>query len=111
MIEYIENNIPLNEKVGSFNTGELQYNDLKRDIINLDGVMNSQSYFAYMEGRLEQYLIDSNIEYILDTIEFVSFLNQSTLIELKIVHYFGNTTNPYFPNIINNYYLFQIECL
>jgi hypothetical protein len=111
MIEYLNNNIPLDKKVGSFNTGELQYYDLNRDIINLDGVMNSQSYFAYTEGRFGQYLIDSNIIYILDSIEFISFLNESTLIQLKIVHYFGNTTNPYFPNIINNYYLFQIECL
>lgn len=63
--DYINKEIPENTTVGVFNAGRLQYYS-ERDVINLDGVINIQSYRAIHNGRLDCYIYEKNINYIID---------------------------------------------
>jgi hypothetical protein len=62
---YIDEEIEQNATVGSFNSGRIQYYST-RDVINLDGVINIHSYKAIEEGRLDCYIYQNDIEYVID---------------------------------------------
>lgn len=63
---YIENEIPREATVGSFNTGIYQYYTPNHDVINLDGVMNPATYRANERGEISDYICERNVAYILD---------------------------------------------
>ena len=109
MIEYVEENIPEDEKIGSFNTGILQYFSLKRDIINLDGAVNTESYNAKANGNFSDYLIEKGIKYLLDGEQFGKILNKSKSLDLTTIKYFGYSRVPYRSNFKDKFYLWKIE--
>jgi hypothetical protein len=76
---YLDENIPQNETIGSFNTGIYQYYTMNHDIINLDGVMNPQACQARKDGNIEDYILEKNITYITDPPSYVEKLNHSIL--------------------------------
>ena len=76
---YLDENIPLNETIGSFNTGIYQYYTKNHDVINLDGVMNPEAYQAMKDGNIEVYILGKNITYIVDPHSYVEKLNCSIL--------------------------------
>jgi hypothetical protein len=107
MINYIENNIPSNKTIGSFNTGLFQYYSLNRDIINLDGLVNIELYKAIVNDNISDY-IGENIDYILDYDTSFVWLLYDTL-NLTIIKDFGEVVyNPYFPNNTRHYYLYEV---
>lgn len=57
---------PADATVASFNTGVHQYYTPDRDVINLDGVMNPESYRALRDERIGAYLQERNVSYIVD---------------------------------------------
>ncbi len=71
-VKYINENIPVNDKIGSFNTGILQYYSENHDIINLDGVMNPESLQAFKNASIDKYILDKNITYIMDDPGYVN---------------------------------------
>jgi len=107
MINYVENNIPSNKTIGSFNTGLFQYYSLNRDIINLDGLVNIELYRAIVNDELSDY-IGENIDYILDyDTSFVWLLFD--ILNLTVIKDFGEVVyNPYFPNNTRHYYLYEV---
>jgi len=107
MITYIENDIPSNKTIGSFNTGRLQYYSLNRDIINLDGLVNIELYRVIFHDNISNY-INENIDYILDyDTSFVWLLFD--ILNLTIIKDFGEVVyNPYFPNNTRHYYLYEV---
>ncbi|MHA1283986.1 MAG: hypothetical protein ACTSQP_15930 [Promethearchaeota archaeon] len=111
MIKYIEENISEDKNVGSFNTGILQYYSLKRDIINLDGVINSEAYYAHVNNNFTDFLKENNIEYLLDYKGFEQKINQSDDMNVKIVKYFGKVNDPFTGKTWREYYLWKIEFL
>jgi len=60
--------LPSSEKVGSFNTGVLQY-FTERDVVNLDGVMNPATFRALKQNQIEDYILNNNIKYLVDSQE------------------------------------------
>jgi hypothetical protein len=97
MIEYIEENIPEDAKIGAFNTGFFQYYS-KRDIINLDGYINSDSYNAHIKDNFINYLVDIELDYILDVEINVNELNSTNKLNITILKYFGWIPHPYKPS-------------
>jgi len=84
---YIDENLPKNAKIGSFNTGIIQYYTENHDIINLDGFINTEAYFAKKDNKLEDYIIKINITYIIDPISYVQSINGTKLL-LNILYKF-----------------------
>ena len=109
MIEYVEENIPEDEKIGSFNTGILQYFSLKRDIINLDGAVNTESYNAILNNNFSEYLIENDIKYLLDGEQFGKILNRSKSLDLTVIKYFGYSKISYKPHLKDKFYLWKID--
>ena len=64
--EYINKNIPEYDVIGSFNTGILQFFTPNHDIINLDGYINPEAFFARKNNQLEEFIIEKNISWIID---------------------------------------------
>ena len=85
-IEYINENISTDSTLGSFNTGRYQYYTPQHEIINLDGLVNPESFDARREGSLDSHLCKNNIKYVLDPPRDVENLYQSgiELQEIKI---------------------------
>jgi len=77
--KYISMEIPENVILGSFNTGAFQYYTKDHEVINLDGVMNSLSYHARKKNRMEEYILEKNISYIIDSAVELEFVNRSIL--------------------------------
>lgn len=73
--QHINENIPLHENLGSFNTGIYQYYTPNHEIINLDGVMNPEAYEALKEGTIEDYILRKNITYIVDEPAYTARIN------------------------------------
>jgi hypothetical protein len=84
---YLDENIPFNETIGSFNTGIYQYYTKNHDVINLDGVMNPEAYQAMKDGNIEMYILEKNITYIVDDPSDVEKLNRSIL-DLELIKTF-----------------------
>ncbi|MHA1252577.1 MAG: hypothetical protein ACTSRP_21505 [Candidatus Helarchaeota archaeon] len=72
---WIDQNLPENSKIGSFNTGIFQYYTKNFDIINLDGVVNYQACLSLKQGNIENYILEQNITYLIDPIKEISPLN------------------------------------
>jgi hypothetical protein len=64
--QYIDEEIPADTPVGSFNTGIYQYYTPNHDVINLDGVMNPEAYHSSQQDDMKGYICDREIEYIAD---------------------------------------------
>lgn len=62
---YVESEIPDEATVGAFNAGRLQYYT-DRDVLNLDGVINSDAYDAIERGTLDCYIYEQNVSYVVD---------------------------------------------
>jgi len=72
---WIDQNLPKNSKIGSFNTGIIQYYTKNFNVINLDGVVNYQAYLSLKQGNIENYILEQNITYLIDPIYEISPLN------------------------------------
>ena len=63
-ITWIEENVPDNIPVGSFQTGYLGY--MRDNVINLDGKVDVASNKALRKGKLAQYILGKKIPFIVD---------------------------------------------
>jgi len=85
--KYINQNLS-NARIGSFNTGTLQY-FTEADIFNLDGVMNPESYNALRTNKTVEYVL-SKVDYIVETERDLERLNLKTLFNLNPIASFKN---------------------
>ena len=62
---YLNENLPQNSTVASFNSGiYAYYSDF--DVINLDGVVNHFAFLAVQQKDIIGYLTDNNVDYLID---------------------------------------------
>lgn len=61
---YITEEVPSNATAGNFNSGYAQYYSPNRDVHNLDGVINTPAYEARKRGRIDCYVAEHDIDYI-----------------------------------------------
>jgi len=111
--QYIDNNIPENETIGSFNTGIVQFYSQNHDVLNLDGLINPEAFFAIQNNSIIEYIIRKNITYIVDPLRYVIGLNGSQL-NVVIVEEFQYEVNSYTSPTgiaIKKYYLFRITVI
>ncbi len=66
--------------IGSFNSGIYQYYTSKHDVINLDGVVNPEVLVAMKNNKVEEYILDKNITYIIDRPGYAQRVNNSIVI-------------------------------
>ncbi|MEM4247140.1 MAG: hypothetical protein QXF14_02350, partial [Candidatus Woesearchaeota archaeon] len=64
-IRWIRNNTSPDTIIGAFNAGVYGYFS-GRKIVNLDGVINDNAYYALKDKRLYSYINEQNISYIID---------------------------------------------
>ena len=76
--QYIDEHLPEDVVIGSFNTGVYQYY-ARQEIINLDGVVNPEAYYALRDHRIEEYILEKGISYLIDEDSAVRGLNSSLL--------------------------------
>lgn len=86
----VDEQIPEDARLGSFNTGVYQYYTPDRDVVNLDGVMNPQAFEARQEDRLEAYIQDQGIDYVLDPNRSADLLREDG-VQLEIVETYTAT--------------------
>lgn len=100
---YIDENIPADETIASFNTGIYQYYTKNHDVINLDGVINPEALQSIKDSSIEIYILRKNISYIVDPPKYVEGIDRSIL-DLKPLktfempyysHKFGTGTKTY----------------
>lgn len=103
---YIQDEISDNATIGSFNTGIYQYYTPNHDVINLDGVMNPETYRAQQQGRLSEYICTRGIDYIIDPPGAVRELRSE--LDLKPLHQFP-TGNPNLNRGNSTYILYEIR--
>ena len=65
---WVEQNLPANATIGSWNAGMISYLSQRR-VINLDGLVNSWQYYQQNRYDLCRYWQDSGIEYLVDVFE------------------------------------------
>jgi hypothetical protein len=93
---WINENIPTYEKIGSFNTGIIQYYTTNFDVINLDGIVNIETYNATRNNNIEDYIIQNNISYIIDISEFFQdFHNNFVKLNYTVIQVFGIPNRTY----------------
>lgn len=71
---WINENLPKNSVIGSFNTGIIQYYTPNFDVINLDGVVNYEAYIYRKNDNTEQYILERNITYLIDPMYYIQFI-------------------------------------
>ncbi len=52
--------------MGGFQSGALEYYADRWDVINLDGVVNDRALGAMKENRMDAYLLEEGIEWMID---------------------------------------------
>jgi hypothetical protein len=66
IVQDVDERIPANATLGSFNTGVYQYYTPDRDVINMDGVVNPEAYEALATDRLPAFVDEQGVDYVLD---------------------------------------------
>jgi hypothetical protein len=74
-VDWVAQNLPAETWVGGFHTGVLGYFHDKT--INLSGRVNPQALEARLQGHLTQYILDSEISYLVDEWRFIKQCNQN----------------------------------
>ena len=103
---YIQEEIPNDATVGSFNTGIYQYYTPSYDVINLDGVMNPETYKAQQQGELNKYICTKGIDYIIDPPSYVQDLRSE--LNLRPIHQFPEG-DPKLDRGNGKYVLYEIQ--
>ncbi|MEQ8763568.1 MAG: hypothetical protein RL885_06555 [Planctomycetota bacterium] len=57
--------IPEDARIGAFNSGVYAFFS-GRDVVNLDGLINNDAYFAIRDHRLVDFIVEDDIDYVLD---------------------------------------------
>lgn len=65
VVGWIKKNTPSTAIIGSFNSGIYGYYS-DRCVVNLDGFINNNSYYAIKEKRLFKYIKEQKIDYLVD---------------------------------------------
>ncbi|MBN1550344.1 glycosyltransferase family 39 protein [bacterium] len=91
MAKWINQNIPHDALVGSFQTGQLSYFS-NRTIINLDGIVNYDAYQAMKTGQMADYVRTLNLKYLADWDVMIEKLLQNASVnplkssEMELIH-------------------------
>lgn len=104
--QYIEAEVPNDATVGSFNTGIYQYYTPNHDVINLDGVMNPETFRAQQQGELSGYVCSRGIDYIIDPPRYVQELRSN--LDLRPIHQFPEG-DPKLNRGNSKYVLYEIQ--
>lgn len=99
---WINQNISEDEKIGSFNTGIIQYFSINHDVINLDGVVNYETYNYRLNNSIENFILSNNISYLIDTENVINELNWPENVSLIILKRIDTSECPI------PYFIFQI---
>ena len=62
---WLQEHTPPEARIGSFNAGIVSYFS-DRTVVNLDGAVNAQAYAARQESRLADYILATQIDYLVD---------------------------------------------
>ena len=67
---YVRDHLPTSAVVGAFQSGVIGY--FNENIINLDGKVNPKVLDALSRGQVNEYVIEYNIEYVIDWVDIVT---------------------------------------
>lgn len=70
--QWLKQNISVNEKVGSFNSGIYAYFS-NRTIINLDGLVNNQAAWALQHRQLWDFTKQAELNYLIDYDRYITY--------------------------------------
>jgi hypothetical protein len=62
---WIDANLPPDARLGAFNAGILSYFS-GRTVVNLDGAVNADAYAARRDGRMMDYILSRQLDYLVD---------------------------------------------
>lgn len=65
IMDWVEANTPPTARIGSFQAGLMAYR-MDRQVIDLDGKVNEKSLAAYTAQRMDRFIYDEQVEYIVD---------------------------------------------
>ncbi len=64
-LSILKESVPDSARIGAFNSGVYAFFS-KRPVVNLDGLINNDAYFAIRDRRLVEFIVEDDIDYVLD---------------------------------------------